>query len=60
MPSAPARITDEDDNIYELWRDIRLEGSYDTTKKGVYELYYYLVDHSNQLSNRAKLVLVVQ
>lgn len=55
-----ASITDDYDNIYELWRDIQVEGEYDTTKAGNYELTYYVIDSSGYSSNRAKFLLRVK
>ncbi|MDO5346531.1 MAG: DUF5011 domain-containing protein [Lachnospiraceae bacterium] len=54
-----ASIEDDYDNSYELWRNIQVEGEYDTEKPGRYELTYYVVDSSGNMSNRARFLLRV-
>ena len=53
------RITDDHDDIYALWRDIQVTGSYDTTAEGTYELTYYVMDSEGHYSNFAKMTLKV-
>lgn len=53
-------IEDDYDNIYSLWRDIQLEGEYNTDKPGVYEFAYYVVDSSGNRSNTAHFKLTVK
>lgn len=55
-----ASIEDDYDNIYELWRDIQVEGTYDTSEPGNYELIFYVVDSSGNMSNRANFLLRVK
>ncbi|MCD8395975.1 MAG: DUF5011 domain-containing protein [Lachnospiraceae bacterium] len=53
-------ITDDYDNKYTLWRRIQVEGSYDTSIAGIYQLVYYVTDTSGNSSNRATLLLIVE
>ncbi|MCD8074729.1 MAG: DUF5011 domain-containing protein [Lachnospiraceae bacterium] len=53
-------ITDDYDNKYTLWRRIQVEGNYDTSIAGIYQLVYYVTDTSGNSSNRATLLLIVE
>ncbi|MCC8101416.1 MAG: DUF5011 domain-containing protein [Clostridiales bacterium] len=53
-------ITDDYDNKYTLWRRIQIEGNYDTSIAGIYQLVYYVTDTSGNSSNRATLLLIVE
>ncbi|MCD8105602.1 MAG: DUF5011 domain-containing protein [Lachnospiraceae bacterium] len=53
-------ITDDYDNIYTLWRRIQVEGTYDTSVAGIYQLVYYVTDTSGYTSNRETLLLIVE
>ena len=53
------KISDPDDNVYALWRDIQVVGDYNTQKAGSYSLTYYVIDADGYSSNRAKLILEV-
>ena len=53
------KIEDDYDNIYELWRNIQVEGEYDIETPGNYQLTIYVVDTAGNVSNRAKFLLKV-
>ena len=55
-----ASVEDDSDNIYDLWQDIQIEGTYDVEKAGRYELTFYVVYSAGNMSNRAKFVLTVK
>ena len=48
----------EDDRSY-LFRNINIDGFYDTETKGEYEISYYCIDSDERESNVAKLMLIV-
>lgn len=52
-------VVDDKDDSDTLYRNMFLEGSYDVSKEGTYELTYYCVDSDNNASNLAKLKLIV-
>lgn len=53
-------IEDDNDNVYDLWQSIRLSGEYDTARAGTYELSFYVVDSEGNMSNQAKMKIVVK
>lgn len=53
-------VEDDNDNIYDLWQNIRISGEYDVQKEGTYELFFYVIDSAGNTSNQAKLELVVK
>lgn len=55
-----ASIEDDYDNTYSLWRDIQIEGDYDTDKAGTYHLVFYVNDSSGNRSNDARFTLKVE
>lgn len=55
-----ASVEDDNDNIYDLWQNIQLDGEYDVKKPGKYELTFYVRDSAGNRSNRAKFVLTVE
>lgn len=50
---------DDIDTLEYLYRNMYLEGNYDVNTPGVYELTYYCVDSSGNVSNLAKLRIIV-
>lgn len=52
-------VDDEDSREY-LYRNMYLDGTYDTDTAGEYELAYYCVDSNGNVSNFAKLKLIVE
>lgn len=50
---------DDIDTLEYLYRNMYLEGDYDVNVPGEYELTYYCVDSSGNVSNMAKLKLIV-
>lgn len=52
-------VDDIDSREY-LYRNMYLEGEYDTDMAGEYELAYYCVDSDGNVSNFAKLMLIVE
>ena len=53
-------ITDDADNVYDLWTKIQITGSLDTLTPGTYECTYYVVDSSGNTSNQAVLKFIVK
>ena len=51
---------DAEDSREYLYRNMYLEGSYDTDTAGEYELSYYCIDSDGNVSNIAKLMLIVE
>lgn len=52
-------VKDDRDNTNDLYKRIRVEGTYDMQKKGTYELTYYVTDSDGNESNVEKLTVVV-
>ncbi len=53
-------ITDDVDDRSTLFRQICIDGFYDTSSPGNYEIYIYCVDSSKNSSNREKFILHVK
>ena len=53
-------ITDDADNVYDLWTKIQITGSLDTLTAGTYECTYYVIDSAGNTSNQAVLKFIVQ
>lgn len=53
-------ITDDSDNVYDLWTKIQIMGTLDTLTAGTYECTYYVVDSQGNTSNQAVLQFVVE
>jgi lipopolysaccharide export LptBFGC system permease protein LptF len=53
-------IQDDVDSTYDLYRKIQIEGSVDVNTPGTYEVTYYVVDTTGNVSNGAVLTVVVQ
>lgn len=53
-------ITDDYDNIYDLWRSINVTGEVNSNVPGIYQLVYTVNDSSGFTSNRAMLLVVVK
>lgn len=53
-------ITDDSDNVYDLWTKIQIMGTLDTMIAGTYECTYYVVDSQGNTSNQAVLQFVVE
>lgn len=51
---------DDKDTRSELYRRINIQGTYDTSKAGEYELTFFVVDSDGNRSNREKLILIVE
>ena len=52
-------ITDDADSRDDLFTQIQIVGSVDTTTIGTYELIYYVIDNDGNMSNEAKLTVNV-
>lgn len=52
-------VIDDIDTREELYRHLYMDGEYDQYTEGVYELTYYCTDSDGNVSNRAKLKLIV-
>lgn len=55
-----ASATDDEDSREYLYRNIHIDGSYDVNTAGEYTLTYYCMDSDENVSNKAKLKLIVQ
>jgi hypothetical protein len=53
-------MVDDQDSRETLYRRIQLEGEYDMSQPGQYELNYYVLDTDRNQSNVAKLMLTVE
>lgn len=53
-------ITDDADNVYDLWTKIQIQGTLDTLTPGTYECTYYVVDSQGNTSNQAVLKYIVE
>ena len=53
-------ITDDTDNVYDLWTKIQITGSLDTLTPGTYECTYYVIDSAGNTSNQAVLKFIVE
>lgn len=53
-------ITDDSDNVYDLWTKIQIMGTLDTMTAGTYECTYYVVDSQGNTSNQAVLQFIVE
>lgn len=53
-------ITDDSDNVYDLWTKIQITGTLDTMTAGNYECTYYVVDSQGNTSNQAVLQFIVE
>ena len=47
------------ENIFELWRNIQVEGAPDSSVPGTYETKFYVIDAAGNKSNEAVLTFVV-
>lgn len=53
-------ITDDADNVYDLWTRIQISGALDVQTPGTYECTYFVVDSQNNTSNQAVLKFIVE
>lgn len=53
-------ITDDSDNVYDLWTKIQITGTLDVFTAGTYECTYYVVDSDGNISNQAVLKYIVE
>ncbi len=53
-------ITDDADDIYDLYRKIQIEGDLNTAAAGTYECKYYVIDSNGNQSNAALLKFIVE
>lgn len=53
-------ITDDADNVYDLWTKIQISGTLDVFTAGTYECTYLVVDSAGNVSNQAVLKFIVQ
>lgn len=53
-------IDDDRDNVWALWRDIQIEGNYDTKVPGEYTLEYYVTDSDGYRCVPRRLRLMVK
>lgn len=53
-------ITDDSDNVYDLWTKIQIKGTLDTMTPGTYECTYYVVDSQGNTSNQAVVQFIVE
>lgn len=53
-------ITDDVDGPDWLYSQIHIQGMYDISGPGVYELIYTVIDRENNMSNEAKLILTIE
>lgn len=53
-------ITDDVDEVFELWRKIQIVGDLNTSVPGTYECQYYVIDSAGNQSNVALLKFIVE
>ena len=55
-----SEITDDQDDMYALWRKIQVADEVSTAAAGTYEGTYYVVDSQNNVSNNAVIKVIVE
>lgn len=55
-----SEITDDQDDMYALWRKIQVADEVSTAAAGTYECTYYVVDSQNNVSNNAVIKVIVE